>query len=286
MEQQVNPQWPQWIGHGVRMLLFVTGLGLVLSFCLLPVLWQLVTALKPTVELVTLPPLLPTMPTLDHFRAVFMDRPFARILFNSTGVALFTTLVCLVLGTPAAFALAKLRVPGQRLILLGILAVSMFPPIAIVGSLFLLIRLLHLRDTWWALILANATFALPLTIWVITSFLRDIPDDLLRAARVDGCTALQALLYVFLPVVTPGLTAAALLTFIFTWNEFLFVLTFTSTDAARTVPVEIALFPGIHEVPWGEMAAAAMLVTVPLLILVVAAQRRIVAGLTAGAVKG
>jgi len=286
MERQVNPQWSQWIGYSIRMLLFVTGLGLVLSFCLLPVLWQLVTALKPTAELVTLPPLLPTVPTLDHFRSVFMDRPFARILFNSTGVALLTTLVCLVLGTPAAFALAKLRVPGQRLILLSILAVSMFPPIAIVGSLFLLIRLLHLRDTWWALILADATFALPLTIWVMTSFLRDIPDDLLRAARVDGCTTLQALLYVFLPVVAPGLTTAVLLTFVFTWNEFLFALTFTATDAARTVPVEIALFPGLHEVPWGEMAAAAMLVTVPLLILMLVAQRHIVAGLTAGAVKG
>jgi multiple sugar transport system permease protein len=284
--RQFNTHWYQVMRRVVPRLLLSAGLLLTLGFCLAPVLWQLVTALKPTAELVTLPPLFPTHPTLDHFRAVFVERPFARILLNSAAVAVLTTLVCLMLGTPAAFALAKLRVPGRRVLLLGILAVSMFPPIAIVGALFLLIRLLHLRDTWWALILADATFALPLTIWVLTSFFRDVPDDLLRAARVDGCTALQALLYVFLPIAAPGLATASLLTFVFTWNEFLFALTFTATDAARTVPVELALFPGMHEMPWGEIAAAAMVVSIPLLVLVVVAQRRIVTGLTAGAVKG
>lgn len=257
-----------------------------LGFCLAPVAWQCLTALKPTTDLVSLPPLFPTAPTLDHFRTVFAERPFARILLNSAVVAACTTVVCLVVGTPAAFALAKLRVPGQRVILLGTLAVSMFPPITIVGSLFLLIRLLHLRDTYWALVLSDTTFALPLTLWVLTSFFREVPDDLLRAARVDGCTALQALTHVFLPVVAPGLVTAALLTFVFTWNEFLFALTFTTTAAARTVPVEIALFPGLHEVPWGEIAAATMVVTLPLLVLVGLLQRRIVAGLTAGAIKG
>jgi multiple sugar transport system permease protein len=162
----------------------------------------------------------------------------------------------------------------------------MFPPIAVVSSLFLLIRFLHLRDTWWALILADTTFALPLTIWVLTSFFRDVSNDLLRAARVDGCTARQALLYVFLPVVAPGLVTAALLTFVFAWNEFLFALTFTATEASRTVPVEISLFPGLHEVPWGELAAASLIVTLPVLALVIILQRRLVAGLTAGAVKG
>jgi multiple sugar transport system permease protein len=162
----------------------------------------------------------------------------------------------------------------------------MFPPIAVVGALFLLFRFLHLRDTFLALIVSDTTFALPLTVWVLTSFFRDIPDDLLRAARVDGCTAFQALVHVFLPVVTPGLVTAALLAFVFTWNEFLFALTFTATEAARTAPVEISLFPGLHEVPWGEIAAAAMIVTLPILVIVIAVQRRIVAGLTAGAVKG
>jgi len=162
----------------------------------------------------------------------------------------------------------------------------MFPPIAIVGSLFLLIRLLHLRDTYWALVLSDTTFALPLTLWMLTSFFREIPDDLLRAAQVDGCTAFQALTPIFLPVVVPGLVPAALLTFVFTWNEFLFALTFTATPAARTAPVEIALFPGLHAVPWGEIAAAPLIVPLPLLVLSGLLQRRIVAGLTAGAVKG
>jgi multiple sugar transport system permease protein len=267
-------------------LLFSLAVVLLLSFCLFPIIWQLLTALKPTAELVMLPPLLPTSLTLDHFATVFAERPFARILVNSAVVAGGTTLLCLVIGAPAAFALAKLRVPARRPILLGILSVSMFPPIAVVGALFLLFRFLHLRDTFLALIVSDTTFALPLTVWVLTSFFRDIPDDLLRAARVDGCTAFQALVHVFLPVVTPGLVTAALLAFVFTWNEFLFALTFTATEAARTAPVEISLFPGLHEVPWGEIAAAAMIVTLPILVIVIAVQRRIVAGLTAGAVKG
>lgn len=266
--------------------LFFITVTLLLGFCLLPIVWQLLTSVKPTSELAMLPPLLPTSLTLEHFVTVFAERPFGRILLNSAVVAIGTTLLSLLLGAPAAFALAKLRVPGRRLILLGILSVSMFPPIAVVGSLFLLIRFLHLRDTLWALMISDTTFALPLTVWVLTSFFRDIPDDLLRAARVDGCTAFQALVYVFLPVVTPGLITAALLTFVFTWNEFLFALTFTATEAARTAPAEIALFPGLHEVPWGEIAAAAMIVTLPILVIVIAVQRRLVAGLTAGAVKG
>ena len=267
-------------------LLFALALTLVLGFCLFPLAWQMLTALKPAAELATLPPLLPSVMTLDHFYTVFAERPFGRILLNSMVVALGTTTLCLLIGIPAAFALAKLRLRGRRPILLGILTVSMFPPIAVVGSLFLLFRLLHLRDTYWALILSDTTFALPLTVWVLTSFFREIPDDLLRAARVDGCTALQALRYVCLPVVTPGLVTAALLTFVFTWNEFLFALTFTTTEAARTAPVEISLFPGLHEMPWGEIAAATMVVTLPIVVLVIAVQRRIIAGLTAGAVKG
>ena len=280
-----TPRNPQMTQVGTA-LLFALAVIIMLGFCLLPVAWQLLTALKPTAELVSLPPLFPSAPTLDHFRTVFAERPFARILLNSAVVSTCTTALGLAVGTPAAFALAKLHFPGQQVILLGTLAVSMFPQIAIVGALFLLIRLLHLRDTYWALILSDTTFALPLVIWVLTSFFRDVPNDLLRAARVDGCTAFQALTHVFLPVVAPGLVTAAVLTFVFSWNEFLFALTFTATASARTVPVEIALFPGLHEVPWGELAAATMVVTLPLLVLVGLLQRRIVAGLTAGAVKG
>jgi multiple sugar transport system permease protein len=250
-----NYQTPHFstLRHTATQLLFVAALALLLGFCLFPIVWQLLTAVKPTAELTSLPPLLPHAITLAHFHAVFLERPFGRILVNSAVVAVGTTLLCLSMGAPAAFALAKLRVPGRRLMLLGILAISMFPPIAVVGSLFLLIRLLHLRNTYWALILSDATFALPLTVWVLTSFFRDIPDELLRAARVDWCSAFQALWRVFLPVAAPGLLTAALLTFVFTWNEFLFALTFTATERARIVPVEIALFPGLHETPWGKL---------------------------------
>src|SRR5712692_962890 len=236
MQPEATTGFKRGLSQGASSLFFALAVSAMLTFCLLPVAWQLLTALKPTSELVSLPPLFPSVPTLDHFRAVFAERPF--------------------------------------------------PPIAIVGALFLLIRALHLRDTYWALVLSDTTFALPLTIWVLVSFFREVPDDLVRAARVDGCTALQILAHVCLPVIAPGLVTAALLTFVFTWNEFLFALTFTATAAARTVPVEIALFPGLHEIPWGEIAAGAMIVNVPLLVLVGLLQRRIVAGLTAGAVKG
>jgi multiple sugar transport system permease protein len=261
------------LSQSVHSLFFAGAVSAMLAFCLLPVAWQLLTALKPTSELASLPPFFPSALTLDHFRTVFAERSFARILLNSAVVAVCRTVLCLALGAPAAFALAKLRVRGQRIILLSTLAVSMFPPIAIVGALFLLVRALHLRDTYWALILSDTTFALPLTIWMLVSFFRDVPDDLVRAARVDGCTALQILVQVCLPVITPGLVTTALLTFVVTWNEFLFALTFTTTAAARTAPVEIALFPGLHEIPWGEIAAAAMIVTTPLLVLVGLLQR-------------
>jgi multiple sugar transport system permease protein len=162
----------------------------------------------------------------------------------------------------------------------------MFPPIATVSPLYLIIRGLGLRDTWWALILTYTTFSLPLSVWVLTNFFREVPDEIYRAARVDGCTLFQAFIRVMLPLAAPGIATAAILVFIFSWNEFLFALTFTATPASRTIPVAIALFPGLHEVPWGDIAAASIVVTIPLIVLVFVFQRRIIEGLTAGAVKG
>jgi multiple sugar transport system permease protein len=260
--------------------------GAVVIFSLAPYLWQLLTSLKRSTDLASLPPLLPHPPTLTHYIAIFQERPFGRILLNSAVVAATTTLLCLGLGAPAAFALARMPFVGQRFFLLGALSISMFPPIATVSPLFLMIRALGVRDTYIALILPYVTFALPLTLWMLTSFFREIPQDLYRAAQVDGCTPLQALLKVFLPVSAPGLVSVAIVVFIFSWNEFLFALTFTATKASRTVPVEISLFPGLHEVPWGEISAASVVVTLPLILLVVLFQRRIVSGLTAGAIKG
>jgi multiple sugar transport system permease protein len=189
-------------------------------------------------------------------------------------------------GSLAAFGLAKLRVAFKTLILAFILSASLFPPVATVSPLYLIIRGLGLRDTWWALIITYTTFSLPLSVWIITSFFREIPDELYLAARVDGCTPFQAFYRVLLPLAAPGIFTTAILVFIFAWNEFLFALTFTATPASRTIPVAIALFPGLHEVPWGDIAAASVVVTAPLVVLVFAFQRRIIEGLTAGAVKG
>ena len=185
-----------------------------------------------------------------------------------------------------AFALARLPIGGKEPILGLVLAVSMFPPIAVISPLYLLVRALGLRDTLAALIVVHAAYALPLAIWVLASFFRQVPVELYWAARVDGCGPLRALVSVILPPALPGLAVAALLVFIFSWNEFMFAVTLTATEAARTAPVGIALFPGLHEVPWGDMAAATLLVSAPVVLLTLLFQRHLVAGLTAGSVKG
>jgi multiple sugar transport system permease protein len=254
--------------------------------CLGPLLWQFVTSLKPDHEITRLPPILPRQATFSHYVSTFRDRPFLRIIGNSAAVASMTTLLSLSVGSLCAFALAKLRVPLKALILGFVLTASMFPPIATVSPLYFIIRGLGLRDTWWALILTYTSFSLPLSVWIMTNFFRQIPDEIYLAARVDGCTPLRTFRRIMLPLAGPGLFTTAILVFIFSWNEFLFALTFTATDASRTVPVAIALFPGVHEIPWGDIAAASIIVTIPLIILVFAFQRRIIEGVTAGAVKG
>jgi multiple sugar transport system permease protein len=255
-------------------------------FCLGPVVWQAVTSLKPDTELTTLPPILPENPTLNHYSTVFRDHPFLRIIFNSLIVASTTTLLSLIIGSVAGFALAWLGFKGKGVILGIALAISMFPPIATVSPLYLVIRALGLRDTWWALVMTHTTFALPLTLWILTSFFREIPSEIYKAAQMDGCTPLQAFYRILLPLSAPGLATTAILVFIFSWNEFLFALTFTTTEASRTIPVGIALFPGLHEVPYGDIAAASLIVTLPVILLTLVFQRQIVEGLTAGAVKG
>jgi multiple sugar transport system permease protein len=197
-----------------------------------------------------------------------------------------TTVLALALGALAAYAAAVLRMRGRGAILGVVLAISMFPPIATVSPLFLLLTALGLRDTLAALVLTYSTFSLPLAVWLLASFFDALPRELYVAARVDGCSSFGALWRVVLPLAAPGILAAALLVFIFAWNEFLFALTLTSSIASRTVPVGIALFPGIHEVPWGEIAAGSVVVTAPVVVLAIVFQRRVLEGLTAGAVKG
>lgn len=263
-----------------------TALALVVFYSAAPMLWQLATSLKPADELTTLPPLLPSEPTLVHYTAVFTGHPFLGMIANSFVVALATTLLALGVGSAAAFALATLEVPRKSWILAAVLAVSMFPPIATVSPLFLFVNAIGLRDTLAALILTYTTFSLPLAVWLLYNFFRSVPYEVYLASRVDGCTTFQSFVWVMLPLASSGLFATALLVFIFSWNEFLLALTLTATPASRTVPVAIALFPGLHEIPYGEIAAASMVVTAPLLALALVFHRSIVEGLTAGAVKG
>jgi multiple sugar transport system permease protein len=255
-------------------------------WCLGPFLWQIVTSLKTDAELTRLPPLLPAQPTFGHYAAVFSNTPFLRIIVNSAVVAFFSTLLSIAIGSLAAFGLAKLKVRYKGFIMIFVLSASMFPPIATVSPLYLIIRFLGIRDTWGALILTYTSFSLPLSVWVLTHFFREVPDEIYRASNIDGCSPLQSFIRVMLPLAAPGVFTAAVLAFIFSWNEFLFALTFTATSKSRTIPVAIALFPGLHEVPWGDIAAASVVVTLPLIVLVFVFQRRIIEGLTAGAVKG
>ena len=262
----------------------VAVLVLLLGYAV-PYFWQILTSLKPEAELLSLPPILPSRLTWEHYRAVFEQSMIPRSLVNSLGVALLTTVVALALGVLAAYALARLPVPGKNLILLGIVAGSAFPQIATVSPLYLLMRGLGLRDTWTGLVLANVSFALPLVIWLLAGFIAEIPDDLEQAASIDGASRVEVLRYVLLPLVAPGMASAALLTFLFSWNEFLFAYTFTATGASRTVPVALSLFPGIFEVPWGDIAAASILASLPPIVLVAVLQRYLIRGLLAGALK-
>jgi multiple sugar transport system permease protein len=254
------------------------------SFCVGPFAWQIMTSLRPEAEVSE--PGLPRHLTLASHVEVLRGGGFARALWNSVVVASATTVVSLCIGSLAAFALAKLAFPGRKWLLAGALGVSMFPPIATVSPLYLGMRALGLLDRPLGLVIPSTTFALPLTLWVLTGFFREIPDELYRAARIDGCTPLQAFRKVMLPLALPGLATTAILVFVFAWNELLYALTFLSSPEHRTVPVAIALFAAEHKEPWAEIAAASVIATLPLLVATLIFQRRIVAGLTAGAVKG
>lgn len=258
---------------------------LLLAAYAVPFFWQLLTSFKTDAELTRVPPLLPSRVTTVHYQAVFGRSVIPRALGNSLAVAGLTTAAAVALGLGGAYALARLPVPGKNLLLLAVVAGTAFPQIAIVSPLYLLMRALGLRDTWTGLILADVSFALPLVLWLLTGFIREIPEQLEEAAALDGAGRLQILGRIILPLVAPGLGSAALLTFLASWNEFLFAYTFTATESSRTVPVALALFPGVFEVPWGDIAAASILASAPPIVIVVGLQRLLVRGLLAGALR-
>jgi multiple sugar transport system permease protein len=213
---------------------------------------------------------------------------FPAALWNSLGIAVISTVLAVTLGMFAAYAIVRLEFPGRRLILAGALATAMFPSVVIIGPIFNMWRTVGLFDTWLGLIIPYMTFALPLAIWILSAFFREIPWELDKAARVDGATPWQAFIWVIVPLAAPAIFTAAILVFIFAWNDFLFAISLTSTNNARTVPAVIAFFTGSSrfELPTGLIAAASVVITVPVLIIVLFFQQRIVAGLTSGAVKG
>ncbi len=261
--------------------------ALVVTYALIPIVWMISLSLKPSGDLGD-NRFIPKVVSFEHYEAVFRDPQFLAALRNSIGIGAISSIAAVVLGMFAAYAIARLDFPGRRLILAAALSIAMFPPVSIIGPLFNMWRSLGLYDTWPGLILPYMTFTLPLAIWTLSAFFREIPWELDKAARVDGATPLQAFLRVIAPLAAPGVFTAAILVFIFAWNDFLFAISLTSTNDARTVPAAIAFFTGSSrfEQPTGSIAAASVVVTLPIILLVLVFQRRIVAGLTAGAVKG
>jgi multiple sugar transport system permease protein len=266
---------------------WVTVDAMVLMYALLPVLWILSLSLKPT-STVKDGKLIPSSLTFDNYRGIFRGNFFSSALINSVGIGVTTTVIAVVIGAMAAYAVARLEFPGKRVLIGVVLLISMFPAISLVTPLFNIERRIGLFDTWPGLIIPYITFALPLAIYTLSAFFREIPSDLEKAAKMDGATPARAFRKVIAPLAAPGIVTTAILVFIFAWNDLLLALSLTATDAAITAPVAIANFTGSSqfEEPTGSIAAGAMVITVPIIVFVLVFQRRIVAGLTSGAVKG
>ena len=270
--------------------LWTVGLVAVVAIALFPVLWLLMLSFK-TPATIGDGRFIPADWTFENYTTLFsggFDSPFLQPLVNSILIALIATMIAVIFASFTAYAIARLSFPGKFAILAGALAIAMFPPISVVGPLFDMWRAIGIYDTYLALIIPYLTFALPLAIYTLVAFFREIPWELEQAAQVDGATPLQAFRRVIVPLAAPGMFTAAILVFIFCWNDFVFAITLTSSDASRTVPAALAFFTGESQFtqPTGNIAAAAILVTVPIILFVLLFQRRIVAGLTSGAVKG
>jgi multiple sugar transport system permease protein len=260
---------------------------IVVFYALLPVAWIISLSLKPAADIAD-GNFIPTSVTFDNYKNIFDQDVFTSALRNSIGIALISTVIAVALATTAAYAIARLDFPGKKLLLGAALAIAIFPQISVVSPLFDIWRRVGLYDTWAGLIIPYLTFTLPLAIWILSAFFREIPWELEQAAEADGATPYQAFRRVIVPLAAPGMFTAAILVFIFAWNDFLFAISLTSTNRARTVPAAIAFFQGTSQFqqPTGQIAAAAVVITIPVLIVVLLFQKRIVSGLTSGAVKG
>lgn len=275
--------WTFWVGR----ILFYILIAFIILYTLFPFYWAVVSSLK-TSSTVTETDLWPKEATLDNYRTVFQNSSFRRALLNSTIVSTSVVVISLFLGTVAAYAIARLPFRGRKFTLYLILSMTMFPSVAIIGSLFQMMKTFGAFNTLWGLIVVYLTFSLPFTIWVLSNFFRSMPPDLEEAALVDGATPMVALRQVLLPLAVPGAVTTGLLAFINAWSEFLYARSFTLSEKALTVQVAISQFTGNqqYELPFAVRMAAAVVVTVPLLVGVLLVQGRIIAGLSAGAVKG
>jgi multiple sugar transport system permease protein len=260
---------------------------LVVVFAIVPVLWVISLSFK-TKATLTDGNFIPTEWTLQNYADIFQTTEFVRALVNSIGIALISTVIAVALGTMAAYAIARLDFPGKPLLGGLSLLIAMFPQVSLVTPLFNIERGLGLFDTWPGLIIPYLAFSLPLAIYTLSAFFREIPWDLEKAAKVDGASQRQIFLDVIAPLALPGIATTAILVFMFAWNEFLLAISLTSTNNARTAPAAMGFFTGVSQFtfPIGSIAAAAVVITIPIVIFVMIFQRRIVAGLTAGAVKG
>ena len=273
----------------LKTILLWLAITFVVVFSLAPALWQLLTSFKLNEDISKLPTIyFPTRITLSHYTELFTRRPFWRYILNSAFVSILSTAFSLGIGAPAAYALARLRPKGQNIILAGILVVTLFPGILLFLGLLEIVQFLRLGNNYLALIIPYTAINLPLTILVLRSFFEQLPKDLEDSARVDGYNTWQTLTQIILPMTLPALVTTGILTFIFAWNEFIFALTFITREDMKTIPVAAAQLSGAStfEIPYGPIAAATVLGTLPLVLLVLFFQRKIVQGLTAGAVKG
>jgi multiple sugar transport system permease protein len=272
-----------WRSHAGRIL----AAALVVGYALLPVLWIVSLSFKHGDD-INNRQFWPTEWTLDNYQTVFRTDLFTAALINSIGISLIASGLSVALATVAAYAIARLDFPGKRFILGVALAIAMFPAVSLVGPLFDMWRAIGLYDTWAGLIIPYMSFTLPLSIWTLSAFFRQIPWEIEHAAQVDGATSWQAFRKIIVPLAAPGIFTAAILTFLFAWNDFVFGISLTSTNRARPVPAALAFFTGASQFqqPIAAISAAAVVVTLPVIVLVLLFQRRIVAGLTSGAVKG
>lgn len=265
------------------------GFVAILVWCLLPVVWILSLSFKgPDETAAGSAQFLPKEWTIQNYKDILTNTDFLEALRNSFGIAAISTLLSVIFATLAAYAIARLEFKGKRLVLSLALAIAMFPVVALVGPLFDMWRTIGLFNTWPGLIIPYMSFTLPLAIWTLSAFFREIPWEMEQAAQVDGATSWQAFRKVIVPLAAPGVFTAAILTFFFAWNEFVLAISLTSTTSSRTVPAQMSYFvgPDPFNPPYGQLATASVVVTVPIIIIVLLFQRKIVAGLTSGAVKG